>query len=83
MPNASPSTSKFALEEGVARPRVVPANGGAVFRGIIQNSLFVLLGLGALAALIKTNVEAAFNAPLTGAESVIVVALTTEATVVP
>ena len=80
-PKAKPSTSKFSLEEGVARPKSVPSNGGAVFRGIIQNSLFVLPGL--LAALIKTNVEAAFNALLTGAESVIVVALTTVCTVVP
>jgi len=67
-PKDNPSTSKLALEGGVARPKAVPANGGAVFRGIIQNSLFTEPGLLDM----KTTVAAAFNGPVKAELSVIV-----------
>ena len=70
----------MALDGGVARPKAVPANGGAVFRGIIQNSLFTEPGLLDT----NTNVAAAFNGALMVELRVIVlVPVLTAVTVTP
>lgn len=52
----NPATVKSLNEDGVLSPTAVPSKGGAVFRGITQNSLLSLAGS---LPLIKTIVRAA------------------------
>ena len=75
----NPSTRKTLLAGGVLRPTSVPSKGGAVLRGITQNSLLSCPGSDPS---MKTIVRAFGIAAVRGALNVIVLPLIVDTVVV-